>query len=232
MPTILLTIFFVQLSIHLLNTIGASAINELLWTLYTSLPLRLSSSSSSSASGSRQSLHAQQSQLRAEVVRLKRDMASTSAQDNFAKWAKIRREHDRALQNHDEIAAKSSSFRSQFNTYASSARWISTNGLRMFLQFWYARTPVFRLPGAERGWVPGWVEWVVGFPRAQGKGGVSVQVWGSVCVVVIGLVSEGLVWAVEEVVRLRGEGMGKAEGMKMGSNGGDGVEGNAEKKSQ
>jgi CHD5-like protein len=35
-------------------------------------------------------------------------MAATSAQDNFAKWAKIRREHDRALQRHDEIGKRES----------------------------------------------------------------------------------------------------------------------------
>jgi len=40
--------------------------------------------------------------------------------------------------------------------------------------------------------VPGWVEWGAGWPRAQGRGGVSVQVWGWVCVVVISLVGEAV----------------------------------------
>ncbi|ERF76151.1 hypothetical protein EPUS_01485 [Endocarpon pusillum Z07020] len=135
MPTLLLTIFLIQLSIHLINTIGASTLNELLWTLYTRAPLSTTS----------QPMH-EQTRLRREVVRLKREMAATSAQDNFARWAKIRREHDKALARHDELAATNNSFRSKFNTYASATRWISTNGLRLFLQFWHARTAVFRLP--------------------------------------------------------------------------------------
>lgn len=202
-------------------------------------------------------------------------MAATSAQDNFAKWAKIRREHDRALARHDELgmykksnhlfffsfsgvqevgrpaplkrgymmfkrvdgaltiltspAAKNNSFQSKFNSYASATRWVSTNGLRLFLQFWHARTAVFRLPAG--GWVPGWLEWVVGLPRAQGKGGVSVQVWGWVCVVVISLVSEGVVWVLGQLVKVR---QTKGEEIKMGgvSTGGGGAQDREAKKSQ
>lgn len=34
-------------------------------------------------------------QLRKEVVKLHREMTNTSAQDDFAKWAKLRRQHDK-----------------------------------------------------------------------------------------------------------------------------------------
>lgn len=43
-----------------------------------------------------------QAKLRAEVVRLKREMSSTSSQDEFAKWAKLRRQHDKAVAQYDE----------------------------------------------------------------------------------------------------------------------------------
>jgi hypothetical protein len=33
--------------------------------------------------------------LRKEVVKLHREMTNTSAQDDFAKWAKLRRQHDK-----------------------------------------------------------------------------------------------------------------------------------------
>ncbi len=66
----------------------------------------------------------------------------------------------------------------------------------------------------------------------QGKGGVSVQVWGWVCVVVISLVSEGCVWVLGELVRTR-EKKGK-EGMGMGSvnAGGGGAQQKETKKGQ
>jgi len=36
------------------------------------------------------------------VLRLKKEMNAISAQDNFAKWAKVRREHDKAMAAHDQ----------------------------------------------------------------------------------------------------------------------------------
>jgi hypothetical protein len=38
-------------------------------------------------------------------VRLKREMAAISAQDDFARWAKLRRQHDKALEEHDKKGA-------------------------------------------------------------------------------------------------------------------------------
>jgi hypothetical protein len=43
-----------------------------------------------------------QIRLRSDVVRLKREMAAISAQDDFARWAKLRRQHDKALEEHDK----------------------------------------------------------------------------------------------------------------------------------
>ena len=36
-------------------------------------------------------------------MKLKREMNATSSQDEFAKWAKIRRAHDKALAQYDEV---------------------------------------------------------------------------------------------------------------------------------
>ena len=37
MPSLLVTVFILQLAIHLINTIGASSINDLVWPILTSL---------------------------------------------------------------------------------------------------------------------------------------------------------------------------------------------------
>lgn len=78
---------------------------------------------------------------------------------------------------------------------------------------------MFWLP---RGWVPGYVEWALAFPRAP-RGSVSIQIWGIACATVIQLVSEAVVagW----VLMKETEGVGKEkrrekEGMKMGAGGG------------
>lgn len=36
------------------------------------------------------------------MIRLKREMNATSSQDEFAKWAKLRRSHDKVLAQYDE----------------------------------------------------------------------------------------------------------------------------------
>lgn len=61
-----------------------------LWNLYNRLPTSTSADARS------------QVELRREVIRLKREMNATSSQDEFAKWAKIRRNHDKALARYDE----------------------------------------------------------------------------------------------------------------------------------
>ena len=106
MPSLLLVVFLVQLAIHLVNSIGAEKINELvrcpdpctprltdfrqLWNAYNKFP-------TSTAAAHRDTVH-----LRRDVVSLKRELGATSAQDQFAKWAKLQREYDKALAAHDK----------------------------------------------------------------------------------------------------------------------------------
>jgi hypothetical protein len=78
---------------------------------------------------------------------------------------------------------------------ANVARWVLTSGVRLFLQFWHAKTAVFRFP---RGWVPWYVEWTLAFPRAP-SGGVSVNVWGAACAAVLTLLGDLLAFLVAVV---------------------------------
>lgn len=168
-----------------------------------------------------------QNRLRAEVVRLKRELNGTSSQDEFAKWAKLRRQHDKAVTQYEEIcrddisisrshrysytlhevpkfrvlhaadflplrckiASSLQSFRSTFDKVVTATRWLGTNGLRVFLQWWFAKRPMFWLP---QGWVPGYVEWLLAFPRAP-TGSVSIQMWGIACATVVQLVGAAIV---------------------------------------
>lgn len=149
--------------------------------------------------------------MKSEVVKLKREMNSTSSQDEFAKWAKLRRRHDKALEEFEEMSKWSiilclsgivvmyyklthylfldktlSAQKGSFDWAVKIARWISTNGLKMFLQFWYSKTPVFALPS---GWFPYYVEWILSFPRAP-LGSVSIHVWNNVCATAIAVIAE------------------------------------------
>lgn len=174
-------VLLIQVLLFVINAVGAKTINEVLWQFSARLPL----SSSKDAQDQRQ--------LRNEVLRLKKEMNAISAQDNFAKWAKVRREHDKAMAAHDQKASDVSAHRNSFDTKANAARWVMTSGMQMFLQFWHAKTPVFTYP---RGWLPWPVEWILGFPRCP-YGAVSINVWSMTCGTVIALIGNGLLGIVQ-----------------------------------
>jgi tail-anchored protein insertion receptor len=89
-------------------------------------------------------------------------------------------------------AAAASSSRASFDTKATALRWTLTSGLRLAIQFYHAKTPVFTYP---RGWFPWYIEWLLGFPRCP-YGGVSVNVWSTACAGVIAIAGEVVAWIV------------------------------------
>ncbi|KAJ5095229.1 hypothetical protein N7532_007520 [Penicillium argentinense] len=174
MLSLIFMVLFVHIAIYLVNTIGASTIDSLLWLLYLKLPTSTSQNAR------------EQQRMKREVLQLKREMNNTSSQDEFAKWAKLRRRHDKSMEEYEAMNKLISSQKTSFDWSVKTARWLSTNGLKIFLQFWYSKTPVFALPA---GWFPYYVEWILSFPRVP-LGYVSIQVWSNVCATAIGVVGD------------------------------------------
>jgi len=79
--------------------------------------------------------------------------------------------------------------------------------MRYLLQFWFSRQALFWLP---QGWVPGYVEWLLAFPRAP-KGSISIQLWGIACASVISMASEAIVAAYVLVTKRPDMQTGKQE---------------------
>ncbi|PSS20525.1 hypothetical protein M430DRAFT_75778, partial [Amorphotheca resinae ATCC 22711] len=175
MPSILLVVFLLQLVIHLVNTVGVSTINNLLWSIYNNV------SSSKFA--------AEQRNLKSQFIKVRKEMNATSSQDEFAKWAKLRRQHDKLLEQLEKAKSYSDAKKAAFDSAVSTVRWTATNGLRMFLQYKYLRTPMFWIP---QGWVPYYAEWLLSFPKAP-LGSISINVWTLACTAAISLVSDALV---------------------------------------
>jgi len=61
------------------------------WDLYNRMPTRTSG------------IVRDQRQLQREVLKLRMEMNSTSSQDQFARWAKLRRQHDKAFAEYEKI---------------------------------------------------------------------------------------------------------------------------------
>jgi hypothetical protein len=87
--------------------------------------------------------------------------------------------------------------KSTFDSAVSTLRWLGTNGLRMFMQFWYSKQAMFWIP---KGWVPYYAEWLLSFPRAP-LGSISVQAWFLACAAIILLISDALVAIVALAMR-------------------------------
>ncbi|RAL64528.1 hypothetical protein DID88_002002 [Monilinia fructigena] len=198
MPSILLTYFLVQVLIHLVNAFGAAAINNLLWNLYNILPTPTSQSAG------------EQKKLKREFMKVRHEMNATSSQDEFAKWAKLRRQHDKLYDQLEKLKSSLDSTKSTFDSSVSTLRWLATNGLRMFLQFWFSKKAMFWLP---KGWFPYYAEWLLSFPVAP-MGSISIQAWSLACQAVILLVSDALI-AVIALVLGAGTSVQGQKGKKM-----------------
>ncbi|KAK7724243.1 GET complex subunit get1 [Diaporthe eres] len=174
MASLLVVIFAVELAVAVVNSIGAATINNLLWNLYIATPL-----------GTSKQIRDQR-ELQQNYLKVRRDLNATSSQDEFAKWAKLRRQHDKMLEELEKLKTGIDGSKAAFDKTVTTARWLCTSGLRYFLPFWYSKSPMFWLP---HGWFPYYAEWIISFPRAP-MGSVSVASWQLACTGVITLVAD------------------------------------------
>ncbi|EFW98539.1 chd5 domain containing protein [Grosmannia clavigera kw1407] len=174
MPSLLLVVFLVELAIQVVNSLGADTISNALWKVYCCIPSR------------RSAVTEEQRKLQLDYLELRRELHATSSQDEFAKWARLRRQHDKLL---EQLEAKKSSLdtgRRSFDSVVTVSRLVLTRGLQYFLPFWFARAPMFWLP---HGWFPGYAEWLLAFPRAP-RGSVSITSWQLACLGVLVLLRD------------------------------------------
>ncbi|KAJ4483866.1 WRB/Get1 family [Lentinula aciculospora] len=135
-----------------------------------------------------------QKKLKTDILNTKAELLKTSAQDQFAKWAKLRRSVDKGLADLEKLNNEMSSVKTSFSVKFSSGIWICTTGAQFVIGWWYRKAAIFYLP-------PGWfgpLAWVLAFPFApKGKqmpfvhhlidgvtwssGAVSVGMWQMAC---------------------------------------------------
>lgn len=174
MPSLQAIIFLVELAVQLINSVGAATINGALWSLYSAIQTSLSKDK------------AEHQVLKKEYLSCRRELNATSSQDEFAKWAKLRRTHDKLLERLEKKKSTLDASKAKFDTYATTIRWVLTRGVQWFVPFWYAKQPMFWLP---YGWFPYYVEWFLSFPRAP-IGSVSIVAWQWACTGILVLAAE------------------------------------------
>ncbi|PWN49749.1 hypothetical protein IE53DRAFT_387998 [Violaceomyces palustris] len=128
----------------------------------------------------------QQRALRKEIYENKQQLAKTSSQDEFSKWAKLRRKIDKSLQELERINGVLSSSRSTFGIILKAFLFLFTTAFPFIVTSYYGKTPIFYLPPG--GWF-GPLGWILSLPRAP-AGSVSSSAWSTICVRVILIIIE------------------------------------------
>ncbi|KXH60040.1 CHD5 domain-containing protein [Colletotrichum salicis] len=165
MPSLLVIILVLEVFSHLVNTVGATAINNLLWTAINYLPISTAKAA------------AQHRKLQADFLKTRKELNATSSQDEFAKWAKLRRTHDKQLEQLEKSKQTQEASKSTFDKYLTGFRWALTKVPQYGLPFWFSKEPMFWLP---YGWFPYYAEWILSFPKAP-IGSVSIASWQLAC---------------------------------------------------
>ncbi|WVW85406.1 hypothetical protein I302_107444 [Kwoniella bestiolae CBS 10118] len=163
MPNLALLIFLVVLLTQVVAWVGQTVLQDIAFSISSRIALSKSSK--------------QQSDLRKQILADKAELGKTSSQDEFAKWAKIRRRLDKGLADLEKLNTTITTSKSSFTTKFKSFIWLLTSGSKLVLVWWFRKQAVFWLP---QGWVPYPVAWLISFPSAP-LGSVSSGAWSAIC---------------------------------------------------
>ncbi|CED84323.1 protein get1 [Phaffia rhodozyma] len=156
-------LFALVLSTEILNWVGKSLLVDLLFSAYQFF-----------AQGP---LINQQRSLKKEVLTTKLELDRTSSQDEFSKWAKLRRKLDKSIAELEKCNSTLSNSKSTFSKTISSSLWFFTTGLQFIIVWWYRKQPVFWLPS---GWLAPGFAWWFSAPFAP-RGSISSAAWCMIC---------------------------------------------------
>lgn len=108
------------------------------------------------------SVHKQQSSLKKEILSGRRELHSISAQDEFSRWAKVRRRVDKQSSELEALNTSLTAHRSSFNTVIKVLIFVLTTGLQWSFTAKYSRAAIVYLP---KDWF-GPLTWFLGLPFA------------------------------------------------------------------
>ncbi|CAI2181748.1 19976_t:CDS:2 [Funneliformis geosporum] len=117
-----------------------------------------------------------QRKIKRDILNVKHDLARTSSQDQFAKWAKLRRKLDSKMSELDKITTSLGYLKTSFEIKFTTFLWVFSNGMQFFMVLWYRSSPVFYLP---QDWFSP-ISWIFSLPFAP-SGSVSVPFWFFIC---------------------------------------------------
>ncbi|CAD6887859.1 unnamed protein product [Tilletia laevis] len=120
---------------------------------------------------------AERRRLKTDIYTMKQELDKTSSQDEFAKWAKLRRKVDKSIQDLEKLNASLTPGRSTLPMLIKAFLFLLTTVLPFGVKTYHRKTPVFWLPPGD--WF-GPIGWAASLPGAP-AGSISATVWGMVC---------------------------------------------------
>ncbi|EGV61219.1 GET complex subunit get1 [Yamadazyma tenuis] len=160
--TLLVTVLTVLLFKKIIEVVGKKNIQDLTWRSYCQVAGKLGHSKLSEISN--KSSEARKVNLQRKAV---------SAQDEYAKWTKLNRQHDKLLAEIDQLNQGLASEKAGVVKYLGLLISVLTTLPIWFFRLWFRKAVLFHLPP---GYLPYPIERLFGLPFVV-LGGVGLTVW-------------------------------------------------------
>ncbi|KAJ3306983.1 GET complex subunit get1 [Kappamyces sp. JEL0829] len=95
---------------------------------------------------------------RTELIRIKKELSAISAQDDFAKWARLRRQFDKVAKEHDELATSVKAFKVYVTSLISIGIPVFLWGVQIIMLVIWCAEPVFYVPDTWFGPLTSWLK--------------------------------------------------------------------------
>ncbi|KAK9450446.1 CHD5-like protein-domain-containing protein [Limtongia smithiae] len=162
MVDVILIVIGVVLINAIIAAVGKENISELAWYLWsTYVP----------GKASRAIQELQKTQR--ETLAVNTEKTNTSAQDEFAKWAKLNRKVEKLTEQLEQLNSDISKQSTSFKKLVKRLLWVCTSGMKFGVRIKYRKAAMFWLPP---GMFPSWAERILSLTSAP-RGSVSVAVW-------------------------------------------------------
>ncbi|CAH2354566.1 golgi to ER traffic protein 1 [[Candida] railenensis] len=168
--TILFTILLVILSKQIVGAIGKKNIEKLVWNKYCSWK---TSGTTKNPASSDDSPIIKLAKLKSDLTSIKAERSKVSAQDQYAKWTKLNRQHDKL---EAEIKVMNEAIvqdEQRISKYVGYIITIATTIPIWVSRVWFRKTILFYVPP---GALPYPVEWVLALPFVP-TGGIGLTIW-------------------------------------------------------
>lgn len=154
-----LVLLALVLYVRLASAISTTTIAEAIWHVYTRV------APSPNVKALREN--------RRKLVYVRSQRAAMNSKDEFAKWARLDREHQRLKTVIDGLEPSVRGQRAMLQTIVQLCKWSATTGVLLFVQWRWRHEAVFWLPPNS---LPKILVWILACPVAP-LGSVSTSTW-------------------------------------------------------